>query len=86
MIEWRLAIALDLQQNTIPHVQQYAASTVATTADALEGCGGLLTTILQWLDKLMDIHSSGSKGVTTVGPVPNMTSARYGVRQVEAVP
>ena len=86
MIERRLAIALDLQQHPIPHVQQYTASTVATAANALEDCGGLQAIVPRWRGKLSDVHANGSKSATTVGPVPNMTSARFGVRQVGAVP
>jgi len=36
MIEWRLAVSLDLYQNAVSDVHQYSASAVATAANALE--------------------------------------------------
>ena len=47
MIERRLAITLDFQQHAVPHVQQYAASAMATAADALEDGGSRLPVVLQ---------------------------------------
>ena len=46
MIERRCAIALDLQQHAIPHMQQYAATAVATAADAFEHGDSRLPTVL----------------------------------------
>ena len=61
MIERRAAIAFDFQQHAIPHMQQYAATAVATAADALENGGGLLPAALQSRRWLLDVHASESK-------------------------
>src|SRR5665811_700966 len=58
MIERRLAIALDLQQHAIPHVQQYPAPAVATAADALQDGGGRLPAVLQRRGWLLDVHAA----------------------------
>ena len=46
VIEWRLAISLNFQENAVPHVQQHSASAVATAANALEDDLGPLPTVL----------------------------------------
>src|SRR3974390_3517686 len=46
VIERRFAVALDLHQHTVPHMQQYAAAAVAAAADTLEnGVGGRLAVV-----------------------------------------
>jgi hypothetical protein len=77
MIERRLAIALDLQQHAIPHVQQDATPAVATAADTLEDGGGRLPIVLQSRGWLVDVHASKSKGARTDGQVLSIAGSRF---------
>jgi hypothetical protein len=61
MIEWRLAIALDLQQNAILHMQQYAASAVATAANTLEDSSRRLLADVQRRGLLQNAHANEPK-------------------------
>jgi hypothetical protein len=69
MIERRGAIALDLQQLAVPHMQQYATAAVATAADALEDGGGRLPAGRQREGWLLDGHAIKTNGARTGGLV-----------------
>jgi hypothetical protein len=69
VIERRVSIALDFQQDAIPHMQQNAAPTMATAANAFKNCATRLFAVLQRRGWLSDVHASASKDATAAGPM-----------------
>lgn len=63
VIERRVSIALDFQQNAIPHMEQNAATSMATAANAFKNGATWLRTLLQRSSWLSDVHASASKAL-----------------------
>jgi hypothetical protein len=61
VIERRVSIALDFQQDTIPHMQQNATTSMATAANAFKNGATRLRAVLQRRGWLSDVHASASK-------------------------
>jgi hypothetical protein len=61
VIERRVSIALDFQQDTIPHMQQNATTSMATAANAFKNGATRLRAVLQRRGWLSNVHASASK-------------------------
>jgi hypothetical protein len=67
VIERRVSIAFNFQQDAIPHMQQNAATPMATAADAFKNSATLLRAVLQRRGWLLDVHASASKTLRRLG-------------------
>jgi hypothetical protein len=72
VIEGRVTVTLDFQQDAVSHMQQNTAPAMAAAANTFKNFATRLLAVLQrrrgWLS---DIHACASKDATATGPILN---------------